>query len=117
VRTAIKVLIIDDEIEICYLLAKLLKSRGIDTNFVYTLAEAKAILKTYVPSLIFLDNHLPDGLGIEFANYLKSNFPDTKIVIITGHDTMITKTFHDRASEIVIKPFTSEKIYSIIDSI
>jgi response regulator of citrate/malate metabolism len=80
-----------------------------------TLSEARSVLKTYFPSIIFLDNHLPDGLGVEFIHYIKLCNPQIKIVIITGHDTNLSRAREEGASEIIFKPFSSDKIFSIIE--
>ena len=62
----LKVLIIDDETDICYLLSTLLKQKNLETEYVNTLSDAALALKKDTPEIIFLDNHLPDGLGMNF---------------------------------------------------
>ena len=116
-KNKIRALIIDDEIEICFLLSKLLSTRAIESVYAGTLSEARSILETFTPSIIFMDNHLPDGLGVEFLRYIKSGNPQVKIVIITGHDTNLTGAFEKGASEIIFKPFSSDKIFAAIKEI
>lgn len=106
-------LIIDDEIEICYLLTNILHNRGIHTSSVYSLAEAKKYLQYNEPAIIFLDNHLPDGLGIEFLDYINAHYPNIKVTIVTGqelHKEMET-AISKGAIDFVSKPFTQENIY------
>lgn len=112
VRSGLKVLIIDDETEICYLLTKILKGKGVECYSVYSLSEAKSFLNTFSPSVIFLDNHLPDGLGIDFLGYLKLNYPEIKVVLITAHDTLYIngKNVEPEDIEIIYKPFNSNRI-------
>src|SRR5580692_9496091 len=81
-----KVLIVDDELDICYLLSGLLKQRNFRTGFVNSLSDAVLALQNDTPSLLFLDNHLPDGFGLDFIPYVKKNYPDVKIAMITAHD-------------------------------
>jgi len=64
---------------------------------------------------VFLDNHLPDGLGVEFANYLKTHYPETLIIIITGKETNLEQAKINGATEIIFKPFTSDRILSVIE--
>lgn len=116
-KSKIKALIIDDEIEICYLLSKLLRTHAIESVYAGTLSEARSILATYTPSIIFLDNHLPDGLGVEFITYIKSGNPLVKVVIITGHDANLSGAFEEGASEIIFKPFSSDRIFAVIKEI
>ena len=82
----IKVLIVDDELDICYLLSGILKQKKLRTNYVNTLSDAEVALRNDPPSLLFLDNYLPDGLGIDFIEFVKKNYKETRIVMITAHD-------------------------------
>lgn len=81
-----KVLIIDDELDICYLLSGILKQKKIKTSYVNTLTEAVAALRNDTPALLFLDNNLPDGVGLDFIRHIKHNYPIVKIIMITAHD-------------------------------
>ena len=81
-----KVLIVDDELDICYLLSGILKQRNFRTGFVNSLSDAVNALRTEEPSLLVLDNHLPDGYGLDFIPYVKKNFPEIKVIMITAHD-------------------------------
>ena len=51
-----KALIVDDEIDICYLLSGILKQKKLHTSYVNCLEDAKNVLKKETPSIIFLDN-------------------------------------------------------------
>jgi two-component system, OmpR family, response regulator len=70
------VLIVDDEQDICYLLGGMLKKRNLDPFFANTLTDAEKMLKYKNPALLFLDNRLPDGFGLDFIPFIKKNFPD-----------------------------------------
>lgn len=115
VKSEFKALIIDDEVEICYLLARILRNRGIEVSTVNSLAEAKSLLSSFAPSVIFLDNHLPDGLGVEFALYVKSLYPDAKVIIISGKETNHELAKRNGALEVIAKPFSSDCIFSLIE--
>jgi two-component SAPR family response regulator len=118
VRTGLKVLVVDDEKEICFLLSKMLTKKGIECHSVNSLTEAKDFLKTFSPTVIFLDNHLPDGLGIDFIEYLKSNYPMTKVVIITAHDTLTKDGKNPEiTNEVIYKPFNSSMIFSTLEQV
>ncbi|HLO58986.1 MAG TPA: response regulator [Bacteroidales bacterium] len=111
-----KVLIVDDEAEICFLLLRILRNRSYEADCVNSLEEAVSAIRTSEPSLIFLDNHLPDGLGIQFVNYLKEFYPQIKVVIITGQELSYEDCeTAENLPVILFKPFTSESIYSVIE--
>jgi len=115
----LKVLIIDDELDICYLLSGILRQKKLKTSYVNSLTEAEVALRNDPPELLFLDNHLPDGFGLDFIHYIKSNYPDTKIIMITAHDSAADrkKAFSEGVDYFISKPFTRELIYSTIDKI
>jgi two-component system, OmpR family, response regulator len=110
--SALDALIIDDELDICFLLKSILKKRDLDVNYVNRLEDAKIALKNNTPPIIFLDNHLPDGLGIDFISYVKTNYPATKIIMITAHDTPEdrTKAVQQGVDMFLGKPFTKDAI-------
>ena len=83
----LKVLIVDDELDICYLLSGILKQKNFRTGFVNCLSDAEIALRNDTPSLLFLDNRLPDGFGLDFIPYVKKNYPQLKIVMISAHDS------------------------------
>lgn len=114
-----KALIIDDEADICYLLSSILNKKNIHTEFATTLSDAEVILKKENPAIIFLDNHLSDGLGMNFIKYIRKNHPNTKTIMITAHDTSTDKNnaLQEGIDYFLGKPFTKEKIYSIIDGL
>lgn len=111
-----KALIIDDEVELCFLLSRILRNHGIEVSYVNSLSDAKSMLTFFTPSVIFLDNHLPDGLGIEFLRYLKGNYPDIKIFIITAKEASRDQALQNGANDVIFKPFTSERIFSAMEN-
>lgn len=115
----LKVLIIDDELDICYLLSGILRQKKLKTSYVNTLSEAEVALKMDPPGLLFLDNHLPDGFGLDFIHYIKNNYPSVKIIMITAHDSAAerNRAYNEGADFFISKPFTRELINATIDKI
>lgn len=112
-----RALIVDDETDICYLLSNILKQRNIQTTFAGSLAEADKMLQS--PNYfyyVFLDNHLPDGLGINQIKRWKEKFPSIHVIMITAHDSYEErkKASKDGAEHFISKPFTKEVILSSI---
>ena len=48
---------------------------------------ALGILRNQSPDVVFLDIALPRGNGIEFIRRIKGITPDTRIVVLTSHDS------------------------------
>lgn len=115
----IKVLIVDDESDICYLLNGLLQRNNIDSKFVTTLKAAKAELLESTPSLILLDNHLTDGMGLDFMVYVRQHYPSIKIIMITAYDGHEEKgkAFASGAVAFINKPFTRQDILNVLHQV
>jgi len=115
----LRALIVDDEMDVCFLLSNILRNKNFQTSCVNTISEARTALIKYIPSVVFLDNHLPDGFGMNFIKEIRKITPQAKIVMITAHDA---KTDKDRASmegvdEFIGKPFTRENIFNAIENL
>lgn len=115
----LEALIIEDEIDICFLLTGILRKKHLETSFVNNLHEAEDVLAIKDPSILFLDNNLPDGQGIDFIKQIKIGHPFIKIVIITADDTLANKikAMNAGADFFIGKPFTIEVINRTIDSL
>jgi two-component system OmpR family response regulator len=114
-----KVLIVDDELDICYLLSGILKQRNFRTGFVNSISDAVSALGVEVPSLLVLDNHLPDGFGLDFIPFVKQNYPEVKVIMITAHDgSLERKQASDGGVDLFIaKPLNRKMINDAIDKL
>ena len=110
-------MIIEDERDLCYLLAIVLKQSNVPSTCVYSIKEARENIKKIKPSIIFLDNHLPDGIGSDFISQAKEMYPAAKIIMITAHDSPseIDEAFHKGADYFISKPFNSTAIRTTLD--
>jgi DNA-binding NtrC family response regulator len=79
-----KVLIIDDEIDLCLLLKSYLLRKNYDVYLSHTLGEGISFLKNLEPDLIFIDNNLPDGTGWSVAPKLAEEHPNMHINLISA---------------------------------
>ncbi|MEO7312641.1 MAG: response regulator [Chitinophagaceae bacterium] len=113
------VLIIDDEEDICFMLSSILKQKSFSITSVHSILSANNCLFDQVPALIFLDNNLPDGKGVDFIPDLKKKLPEAKIVMITAYDTPTDKrlAIDNGADEFIGKPFTRQTILSVVDKL
>lgn len=114
-----KVLIVDDELDICYLLSGLLKQRNFLTGFVNNLSDAAIALQNDTPAILFLDNHLPDGFGLDFIPFIKKNYPEVKVVMITAHDGAVERrqAYEGGVDLFVAKPLNRKMINDAIDKL
>ena len=115
----IEALIVEDEIDICFLLTGILRKKNLQTRFVNTIHEAKNILSTHTPIVLFLDNNLPDGLGVNIIQEIKNTNPTLRIIVITADDTLANKNIALKAGAdfFIGKPFTREAINKALDTV
>ncbi len=115
----IDVLIIEDELDICYLLSGILRKKNLNTSYVTTLSAAREVLIKQYPDILFIDNHLPDGYGVDFLSFIKRDHPNTKIIMITAHDTGDDKqkAIKEGADYFIGKPFTRDTIIKTVDTL
>jgi DNA-binding NtrC family response regulator len=113
-----RILILDDEKEICFLLSALLKQMGYHAEYAYTLQEAITRIRNPDTKydIIFVDLNLPDGLGYYLIPEVKQANPDTKVIMISAHDSMLRqiKKERDEIDFYIDKPFNKEKISQAI---
>ena len=113
-----KALIVDDEADIRFLLSNILRQKDIQTSFAGSLAEADKMLRSSsdIFYYVFLDNHLPDGLGINQIKEWKEKFPSIHVIMITAHDSYEErkKASRDGADDFIAKPFSRDIIFKSI---
>ena len=114
-----KALIIDDELDTCLLLSGILRRNNLEPYCITTLSEIEKALEKYRPAIIFLDNNLPDGLGMHCIATIKMAYPKAKIVMITANDSI---TIRDMALEkgadlFLGKPFTIHAINAAVNKL
>ena len=117
--TEVKILIVDDEADICFFLSHNLKKRGFSTSCSFTLEKAKQQISSLNPNILILDNQLPDGSGIDFISHVHEKHPDTKVVMITAHDSPKdkSKAFNNGVALFLSKPFTISEINQAVDKV
>lgn len=113
-----KVLIIEDEGDMCLLLNILLTGKGMELDHVKTLAQAQEYLEQTEPSVVILDNKLPDGLGIDFIPFIKKEHPLLKIIMISGFDKAAADVaLENGADTYLAKPFNKEQLFAAVENL
>ena len=79
-----KVLILDDEKDLCELVKEILKPEQYQVDCAYTLKEGMKKWGSHHPSVVLLDNNLPDGLGLDMIETHQSLLEDSQVIMITA---------------------------------
>ena len=114
-KVAKKVLVVEDEGEMGLVLDMILNERKFKLDYVNNLLSADEYLQKQKPSLIILDNKLPDGFGVDFITYLKKKYPSIKIIMISGLPTARDVALENGADMFFEKPFPLEEFQKAID--
>jgi len=113
------VLIVDDERELCTLIAMLLEDRGHTTRCVASGEAALEAAGEQRPDLVLLDMRLGGMDGLETLRRLRPIVPGTPIVMMTafGNVPAAVNAMRFGATDFLSKPFSNEALLSSIDSL
>ncbi len=114
-----KILIIDDEKDICFLLKKMLEPEKNEVLIGNSIADYHLLKNKFLADVIFLDNNLPDGSGIELIKQINQEFPSIKVIIISAFDGKVERELADKngAYYFIGKPFYKEIILDVLATI
>lgn len=107
-----KILIIDDDKDLCFLLNQFLCRKGYEVTVKYSGEEALEYLEYARPDLIICDLRLEDIDGITLLDRVKQKYAELPVIIITGHSDIKTSALalKQGAFDYVVKPLLTEQI-------
>jgi DNA-binding response OmpR family regulator len=115
-----RILIVDDDEAITQQLFWTL-SDDYDVVTANDLHSAVRRAKVYEPAVSILDLHLPPEVespevGLRILEYLKTHFPDSKVLVMTSANGMETRKacYAVGADEFLDKPFDTEKLLAMM---
>ena len=112
-------MIIDDDDDLGQILSAILESRKVHAMAVNSLGEAESYLAYLKPTVIFLDNNFPEGLGINFIRKIKSFDEEIKIIMMTGDQSnwIREKAVEEGINYFLRKPFSKKAIDLVLDKL
>jgi DNA-binding response OmpR family regulator len=107
-----KVLVVDDEESVRKLLFIILTKAGYQVRVAADGKAAEKMMAEEPADLVVTDLVMPEQEGIETIQNLRQNFPDTKIIAVSGaFDGQFLKAAKILGADAVfLKPFSSEKL-------
>ena len=111
-------LVIDDEPDLCELLALTLDRMQIDTQTCGDIACARAKLQETEFDLCLTDMRLPDGDGLELVEWIQANGIGTPVAVITAHGNVETavRALKLGAFDFISKPLDLVALRKLIGS-
>lgn len=83
-----KILVVDDEPEICWIVKKVLVDEGFDVELAFDGERGLELVDRERPNLVLLDLRLPGIDGLEALRHIKSNHGDTPVIILSAFDNV-----------------------------
>ncbi len=107
-----KILIIDDDRDMCLLLKRFLTRHGFEVLEAYSGKKALELLETVEPSLVMCDFRLEDMEGNVMLGKIKERYPYVPVIIITGYSDIkiAVEVMKMGAYDYITKPLFPDEI-------
>ncbi len=114
-----KILVIDDEKSLAKTLTAFLRDLGHQVETAFTAVEGREKALLFKPDIVLLDVHLPDILGLEIIEQIKSKAPATAVVMITGSGTVkhAVEAMRKGAEDYLTKPLDLDELQLLLEKI
>ncbi|HTL48561.1 MAG TPA: response regulator [Verrucomicrobiae bacterium] len=105
-----KLLVVDDEVEICDFLKAFFEEREFDVRTAHNGPEALQMIQAELPQVVLLDIHMPGMDGMNVLRQIKKDFPRTKVIMVTAIETRekIEEAMRLGADNYITKPLSLE---------
>jgi len=113
-----RILIVDDEKSITVTLNHVLSDAGFEVLTAESFAESIKVLRETSVDVVITDLRLSDGSGIDLITHIKSEAPNTEVILMTGDGSVdITIEVIKRGAYYYLeKPFTSNRLLALVAS-
>jgi excisionase family DNA binding protein len=118
-RKRIKILVVDDEIQIGELIQEALPQTQFLVHLAASGREATTALAADTYQVAFIDLVLPDTTGVHLLKLIRESYPATRTVIVTGHpySQLLADAFELDFFMVLKKPFVGEQIRSVVNDL
>ena len=117
-KSPARVLVVDDDPEICNLLAEYLTPHGYEVALADCGEAMRAELERGVPAVVLLDIGLPDEDGLSLARFLRERY-DCGIIMVTAADEVVDRVvgLEVGADDYIAKPFDLRELRARVKSV
>ena len=115
------ILIVDDDLDLCYILQTVFTRLGYDSVLAVNGREAVDLATSQLPDLILMDIMLPVMDGLQATRLIRenSNTHSTPILAMTARVSIEDKKecFRSGCDEFIAKPFTVKELTSFMEKL
>ncbi len=114
-----KLLVIDDEMNICELLRTYFENEGYDVKTACDGAEGVSYFKLYEPDLVLLDIMMPNKDGFQVCREIREISANKPIIFVSAKDDSFDKVLGLElgADDFVVKPFDMKELSARVKAV
>ncbi len=114
-----KLLVIDDEMNICELLRAYFENEGYDVKTACDGVEGVSYFKLYEPDLVLLDIMMPNKDGFQVCREIREISPNKPIIFVSAKDDSFDKVLGLElgADDFVVKPFDMKELSARVKAV
>jgi len=112
----LSILIVDDEPDVCLGLKHIVKSLGCNVNTAHSGEIALTMFESEKYDLVLSDLSMPGMKGNELLSIIKTKWPFTEVILITGFGTieLAVHCLQAGAAHFISKPFDNDEIKDLV---
>jgi two-component system response regulator TctD len=113
-----RLLIVEDNVELAGLLAKGLRAAGYETDVLSTIDDASTALRTTFYAALILDLGLPDGDGLTLLREIRHRNIPIPVLVLTARGGLQDRVHGLRsgADDYLVKPFALEELVARLEA-
>ncbi|BDR65588.1 DNA-binding response regulator [Clostridium tetani] len=113
-----KILIVDDDQNICEVIKMYLESAGFDTRVCHDGKESQSVFIEYNPDLVLLDIMLPSMDGIDVLKWIRKEH-ETPVIMLTAKGETFDKVLGLElgADDYMVKPFEPKELLARVKAV
>lgn len=112
-----KILVVDDEENVCHSIKKVLSRRGYNVSQALNVEDAVTLIKEMSFDLVITDMMIPGTSGLELLQIIRDHYPELEVIMITGYASIesAVKATKLGASAYLPKPFTPDELTKVTE--
>lgn len=112
-----KVLIVDDEVELCSMLAMILERHGFTSAVANDGYTAMQMIQSENPDVVLLDSVMPDPNGMAVLRFIREISPHLPVIMMSAYPGMNSAICAVKAGawEYLPKPFDNQKLLNLLE--
>ncbi len=113
------ILVVEDDVSLRRLTQVQLDKLGYRTRIAADVSEALVILRREPVELVISDLHLPSESGMDLLKKVRTEYPETKFVIVTAYGSINTaiEAMKSGACDYLIKPLHPAELRSLVERV